>query len=258
MLSKNKIKQINLLKKKKYRLKYGSFFAEGKKIVAELLDSNIKIEYIVATENWLQNNDLQNKEFEIIVVNDNELKKISSLTTAQEVLAVGKIPEPIFNKNEISENLSIILDHIQDPGNLGTIIRLADWFGIKNIFCSQNTVDLYNPKVIQASMGAIFRVNTHYLDIEKLITEFSQFSDFEIFGTFLEGENIYTKNLSNKGFIVMGNEANGISQKLLHLINSKIHIPNFSTNPEKTESLNVAIATAIVCSEFKKRKIQEQ
>ncbi len=253
MISLNRIKQINLLKNKKYRLKYNNFVAEGRKIVGELLESDIKIEYIVATENWIDNNKLENSSFEIIPVTEKELKKISSLTTAQDVLAVVEIPKLVFDNKEISENLSIVLDGIQDPGNLGTIIRLSDWFGIKKIFCSQNTVDLYNSKVIQATMGAFLRVNVHYLDIENLIADYSKLPDFEIFGTFMEGENIYKKNLPNKGFIVMGNEGNGISSNISHLISSKISIPNFSTNPEKTESLNVAIATAIVCSEFMKK-----
>jgi len=253
MISQNRIKQINLLKNKKNRLKYNNFVAEGRKIVGELLKSNIKIEYIVATEHWIENNKLENISFEILTANDKELKKISSLTTTQEVLAVVEIPKTVFDKNEISENLSIVLDGIQDPGNLGTIIRLADWFGIKNVFCSPNTVDLYNSKVIQATMGAFLRVKVHYLDIENLISEYNKTSDFETFGTFMEGENIYKKNLPNKGFIVMGNEGNGISPAVSKLIDNKINIPNFSTNPEKTESLNVAIATAIVCSEFMKK-----
>jgi len=253
MISQNKIKQINLLKNKKHRLKYNNFVAEGRKIVGELLESDIKIEYIVATENWLNNNILEDFSFEIITVTDKELKKISSLTTTQDVLAVAEIPKLVFDKNEISENLSIVLDNIQDPGNLGTIIRLSDWFGIKNIFCSQNTVNLFNSKVIQATMGAFLRVNVHYLDIENLITDYSKLPDFDVVGTFMDGENIYKKNLPNKGFIVMGNEGNGISSNISHIISSRINIPNFSTNPKKTESLNVAIATAIVCSEFMKK-----
>ncbi len=253
-ISQNKIKHINLLKNKKYRIKYGNFVAEGLKIVDELIFSNTKIEYLIATVEWQEKNKFSNKDFEIYTISPKDLKKISSLKTPQEVIAVAKINRNTINNDEIKNKLSLVLSYIQDPGNLGTIIRLADWYGIENIFCSKNTVDLYNSKVIQASMGAIFRIKIHYLEIDKLLEDYSKLSNFNIYGTFLNGENIYTKQLTNNGFIVMGNEANGINKKLETYITERLHIPNFSVNPEKTESLNVAIATAIVCSEFKRLK----
>ena len=152
----------------------------------------------------------------------------------------------------MKHSLCLALDDIQDPGNLGTIIRLADWFGIENIFCSHGTVDVYNPKVIQATMGALARVKLHYCDLVKLITSVK---DIPIFGTFLDGNNIYGEDLSKNGLIIMGNEGNGVSKEVSKLINKKLYIPNYPTSRETSESLNVAIATAIVCAEFRRRSM---
>ena len=249
MLSKNNIKFIKQLQTKKFRNKYNKFIIEGNKIVSELLESELEVNQIITT-----NNALTTEKSEIILTSNEEIKKISTLSTPQDIIAIANIPNYSYEKSEIIKELSLVLDDLQDPGNLGTIIRIADWFGIKNIFCSKNTVDAYNPKVVQASMGAIFRVKIHYVNLEELFKEYSNINNFTIFGTFLEGENIYNNPLANYGFIILGNESKGINNQFEKYINIKIHIPTFSAHNFKTESLNVATATSIVCSEFKRRK----
>jgi len=254
MLSKNKTKFINSIKKKKYRELYHCFFAEGEKLVDELLRSKIQITDILSTSEWLEKNK-QNipSEIEISEITDAELKKISSLSTPNKVLAIAKQPELCYKNYEIQNDLSIVLDNINDPGNLGTIIRIADWFGIKNIFCSKESVDSYNPKVVQASMGALYRVKIHYVDLDLFLPQFSEIENFKIFGTFLEGENIYNVKLCNNGFIIMGSESHGISDYIKPHVNKKLFIPNFPGDIKTSESLNISVATAIICSEFRRR-----
>ena len=254
MLSKNKIKYINSLKRKKVRENENLFLAEGNKLVHEIINSNFLIKNIIATKSWLEENKNLNIE-EIITATESELKKISSLTNPQNVIAVVEKPSFSWSEKKIFKSLSLVLDDLQDTGNLGTIIRIADWFGIEHIFCSKNTVDVFNPKVIQATMGSITRVKVFYLDLPvffKKITK--EKKDFNIYGTFLEGKNIYKNKLSDKGFIIMGNEGKGINDNLLEFINQKITIPSFSLN--EVESLNVSVATAIICAEFKSSKIK--
>ena len=215
MLSKNKIKFINSIKKKKYRDIHQVFFAEGEKLIDELLKSDVEILTLFATNEWINQNQniINKKSIDPCIITNDELKKISVLSTPNKVLATAKIQQKNYDKTEIATQLSILLDNVNDPGNLGTIIRIADWFGIKNIFCSKESVDLYNPKVVQATMGAIFRVKVHYVDFQALLQEFSDINDFTIYGTFLEGKNIYHEPLSKNGFIMMGNESHGISPK---------------------------------------------
>ncbi len=262
MLSKNKIKFINSLKKKKFRDTHQKFIAEGSKLVSELLKSSFIIDILIATNKWL--NSIQNnfpyQVKEIIEVNSDELKKISSLITAQNVIAVVQIPHYTINTDEIINELSLVLDEIKDPGNLGTIIRIADWFGIKNIFCSSDSVDVYNPKVVQATMGAISRVKVHYENLYRFIVRIKKADKtgkagkFPVYGTFLEGNNIYEHSLSSKGLIILGNESKGISKELIPLISQKLFIPRFFREDKTSESLNVSIAAAIVCSEFRKHR----
>lgn len=228
------------------------FVVEGEKIVSELAISSLTTDFVVVSENFSSNEPLNFSSEKIFIASQKDFQKISSLKTPQNILAVAQTPAYEYSPTETSQKISLLLDHLQDPGNLGTIIRIADWFGIENIFCSTDTVDLFNPKTIQASMGAIFRVKVHYVDLPKLIAEMAKFLDFPVYGTFLEGENIYSKKLSDKGFIIIGNEANGISFGLEQLVRQKLYIPNFSKNAEKTESLNAAISAAIVCSEFRR------
>lgn len=246
-LSKAKIKYIQSLKDKKHRLEHNTFVAEGNKMVGELLYS-LKCQLLIATDEYLQTAYLQNTE-EIITAADSDLSKVSFLKTPQQVLGVFYQPEydPSIN---LDGQLILALDGIQDPGNMGTIIRLADWYGIEHIFCSQDTVDIYNPKTVQATMGALARVKIHYTDLTSFLQERE---NTPIYGTLLDGENMYEKDLSANGIVVMGNEGNGIRSDIRKLINHKLYIPNYPLGKETSESLNVAIATAIVCAEFRRR-----
>ena len=248
MLSKNKIKYIHSLELKKNRKKEGVFVAEGHKLVGDLLP-HFHCRLILATTTWLEEHpDIQADE--IIEITPEELVKASLLKTPQEVLAIFEQPQYNYTTDVIKDSLCLALDDIQDPGNLGTIIRLADWFGIEHIFCSQGTVDVYNSKVIQATMGALARVKVHYCNLPELI---SSLKDVPVYGTFLDGENIYNKPLSENGLIIMGNEGNGVSKEVSQLINNKLYIPNYPSGRTTSESLNVAIATAVVCAEFRRR-----
>ncbi|MFV0237320.1 MAG: TrmH family RNA methyltransferase [Flavobacteriales bacterium] len=241
MLTKNHSKLIQSLKHKKFRKLYKLFVVEGVKSVKEVLNSSIEVEKIFYVEEY---QDEFKGVFEKHLVSEIELKKISSMKTPNGVLAVCKMHErQVF----IDENeLVLALDGINDPGNLGTIIRLADWFGISKIICSNDTVDVYNSKVIQATMGSFSRVSVFYTDLTKFLKNYSN----TIFGAFLEGKNIYKEELPSKGMIVMGNESNGISKEIEPFITKKITIPQFGKGI--TESLNVATATSIILSEFKR------
>ena len=239
MLSKNQIKLITSLKQKKYRQQHGLFVVEGIKTISELLNSNFLLYELYTTEPF--NFDAKKE----ILISDGDLKKISFFRTPNKALAIFKIPDlkPIEN-----EGLILALDDVRDPGNLGTIIRLCDWFGITNLVCSKETVDCFNPKVIQSTMGSITRVNMSYIDLNNFLKE----TDLPIYGAFMEGENIYKKENIKAGILVMGNEANGISENIKALVNEKITIPRFG-DLQATESLNVATATAILLSEFKRK-----
>lgn len=240
MVSKNQIKLITSLQQKKYRKEHKLFLAEGRKVIQELLQSNFELENLFATSAIFPELN-QNK---VTIVSDADLKKISALTTANDCLAVFKIP----NQKKINASgLIVALDDIRDPGNLGTIIRLCDWFGIKELICSEETVDIYNPKVVQATMGSIARVNVSYLNLEHYIKD----TKLPVFGTFMDGKNIYKTNLPSEGIIVMGNEANGISTAIENLAQNRLSIPRFG-DLQQTESLNVATATSIILSEFKR------
>jgi TrmH family RNA methyltransferase len=240
MLSKNQIKGITSLQQKKYRLSHQLFFAEGIKVIQELLSSNFELDYLYTTKNDFLEVSNEKKS----LISETELKKITALATPNSCLAVFKIP----NEKKIMESgIVLALDSIRDPGNLGTILRLCDWFGINQIVCSKDAVDIFNPKVVQATMGSISRVNVSYLVLEDFISK----TQLPVFGTFMEGENIYKTKLPQEGIIIMGNEANGISPELEKLIKNKLTIPRFGSL-QKTESLNVATATAIVLSEFKR------
>ena len=239
MVSKSQIKLITSLGQKKYRQKNGLFVAEGIKVIKELLNSDFQLEKLFASEAIF---DVSEDQF--IFAEERELKKISFLKTPQTALALFKIPQ---QKLEVLDDLTLVLDGVRDPGNLGTIIRLCDWFGVKNLVCSKDTVDCFNPKVIQSTMGSITRVNVVY----KNLAEFLQSQDLVSYGTFMEGENVYQKKLQQKAVLVMGNEANGISPEIEQLISEKISIPQFGQSQE-TESLNVATATAIFLSEFRR------
>ena len=256
MLSKNKIKYINSLKLKKHRTYEKKFLIEGKKLLKEIIASDIKITTIIGKENWLQR-EIKNLNFssdvEIIPAGEKDLSRISNLHTPQEAIGIAEIPTRKWPEKEISKELSLVIDNIQDPGNMGTIIRLADWFGIKNLICSKNTVDVYNPKVIQSTMGAISKVKVHYTDLTAFLSECSSTYNLEIFGTFTNGENIYKSSLPQKGLLVIGNEGSGISPELNSYFTKKLKIPDYPGNQSHSESLNVGTATAILLSEFRRR-----
>lgn len=255
MLSKNKIKLIRSLNQKKFRNETNCFLAEGNKLVADLLPY-FTCELLAGTSSWMATQgDLQAREF--LLVEQEEINKASLLKTPQQVIAVFRQDRPSLpSPDELQPQLSLVLDGIQDPGNLGTIVRLADWFGIEHILCSPDTADIYNPKTVQASMGALARVKVHYTDIESLTKECLKQDNFPVYGTFLErGQNIYETELSTNGFIVMGNEGKGVGETMEALVGKRIYIPNFPPQRKTSESLNVAIATSIVCAEFRRRQI---
>lgn len=250
MISKNQIKYVHQLELKKFRKQEGLYIAEGHKVVGDLLKAGFVPEHIFATKEWLSQNHFANT----IEVSNEELTRLSLLQHPQQVLALFPIPKNTLSSRDLfQENqLSLFLDNIQDPGNLGTIIRIADWFGIDTIFCSEGTVDAWNPKVIQATMGSIARVNMIYTDSTEFFNSLP--SDYPIYGTFLDGQNIYAQQLSQHGVIVMGNEGNGISDTVRAHVTHKLLIPDFH-NGNTADSLNVAIATAITCSEFCRRRL---
>lgn len=240
MITKNQIKLISSLQQKKQRLVHNLFFAEGVKVIQELLNSDFELEQLYVTEDVFEDIEISKKT----MISDSDLKKISALATPNNCLAVLRIPA---SKTISEKGLIVALDDIRDPGNLGTIIRLCDWFGIEQLICSKETVEIYNPKVVQATMGSISRVTINYVDLDDFITK----SKLTVFGTFMDGNNIYKEQLPGEGIIVMGNEANGISKSLEKLIKKRLSIPRFG-NLQQTESLNVATATAIVLSEFRR------
>ncbi|WGK95545.1 MULTISPECIES: TrmH family RNA methyltransferase [Flavobacterium] len=241
MVSKNQIKLISSLQQKKYRTVHQLFTVEGKKGIQELLDSTLELEHLYTTQNDFKTVAKDKKS----IVSDADLKKISALSTPNTCLAVFRIPK----EEKIKESgLLVVLDAIRDPGNLGTIIRLCDWFGIQQLICSKETVDVYNPKVVQATMGSITRVNVNYVNLYDFLSSTS----LPVFGTFMTGRSIYDATLPREGIVVVGNEANGISKELEKIIKNRLTIPHFGSL-QKAESLNVATATAIVLSEFCRR-----
>ena len=238
MISNNQTKLITSLKQKKYREREGLFVAEGPKVISEFLEEGLKLHWFFSTEASDINDENHFK------VNDLELKKISCLKTPNTSLAVFEIPKPTPLQ---SSGLTVALDALRDPGNLGTIIRLCDWFGIEQLVCSEDTVDCYNPKVVQASMGSLARITVHYIPF----ANFLKSTNLPTYGGFMDGKNIYSESLPEDAILVLGNEANGISEEIESAIKNRISIPRFG-NIQKTESLNVATATAILLSEFRR------
>ena len=238
MISKSQIKLIRSLQQKKYRSKLKLFVAEGPKVINELLTAKFKLHSLYVTVEDL----FTGVHSEII--SDEEISKISFLKNANNSVAIFTIPE---QKKPRKEGITLLLDSIRDPGNLGTIIRLSDWFNVSNIICSSDSVDCFNPKVIQATMGSISRVSISYCDL----TTYLSLSDLPVYAGTMDGKNIYKEKLPENAIVIVGNEANGISDNLLNLTTHKIGIPRFGNN-HQTESLNVAVATAILFSEFKR------
>ena len=245
MISKNQLKYIRQLEQKKYRRREGLFVAEGTKVVGDLLQ-RYRPEAVFATADWQAPAGITPQ-----LVTDDELRRISFLQHPQQVLALFPLPSVNSLPSSVNSELSLALDGVQDPGNLGTIIRIADWFGISTIICSEDTVDAWNPKVVQATMGSIARVNIIYINLPEFLDSLP--TDFPVYGTFLDGDNIYTQELTREGLIIMGNEGNGISDAVRTKVNRRLLIPDFHQG-ETADSLNVAIATAITCSEFRRRQ----
>ena len=242
MLTKSQIKLITSLKQKKFRTQHQLFVVEGIKVVEEFLNSDYELDAIFAVDDRFSQ---YNQKF--TKVDSKELAKLSGFSTPNKVLATFKISTPIAVD---WSGLVVALDDINDPGNLGTIIRLCDWFGIENLVCSEATVDCYNPKVVQASMGSHTRVNITYVDLKNTLSAASN-----CMGTFMDGDSIYEQHLPNTGVVVLGNEANGISEDVEALVKTRLSIPRFGT-VKQTESLNVANAAAIILSEFKRKSTE--
>ena len=237
MLSKNQVKLIQKLHHKKYRNELNLFIVEGKKSINEFLQAGYTPQLLIATEAFTTSV----PQHLITPVSKDELRKVSTLQNPDEGLAVFEQPK---HKGILQEGVIVALDNVQDPGNLGTIIRLCDWFGVETLLCNTQTVDCYNPKVVQASMGSLTRVAVHYLDLAAFLTT----ADLPVYTMDLEGENLYTATFPKDCILILGNEANGISSEVRALSNEVITIPRFSKH-QRTESLNVAMAGAIILSE---------
>ena len=241
MITRAEILDIKALAAKQGREDLGVFIAEGEKLVGEIRNSSLRIRRILQTKPIFAEGEL---------ISEKEMERISQLKSANSVLAVVELPKHKLALADPTKSLVLCLDRIQNPGNLGTIIRLADWFGISDIVCSEDTADCFNPKVVQATMGAILRVRVHYTNLAKWL---GSHKDATIYGTFLEGENIYSAQLATSGVIVMGNEGQGISEEVAKCVSHKLLIPPYPADRCGSESLNVAVATAVICSEFRRR-----
>lgn len=247
MLSKNKISFINSLTMKKFRDEHASFVAEGTRMIRDL-ENHFRCSLVVATDEWVLNNQMPAAE-EQLVTDARTFQKISTQKQPQGVLAVFKTKVGRFDPEIALDQLVLLLDNVQDPGNLGTIVRIADWFGIQHIVCSIGSADVYNPKTVQATMGALARVHVHYIRLETILEQ----TEVPVFGTFLDGQSMYENELAANGYIIMGNEGNGISPEIEKLVTSKLLIPSFPGGQPTSESLNVGVATALVCAEFRRR-----
>ena len=241
MITRAEILDIKALSTKQGREEQGAFIAEGEKLVGEIRNSSLRIRRILQTKPIFSDGEL---------ISEKEMERISQLKSANSVLAVVELPKHKLTKADPTKELVLCLDRIQNPGNLGTIIRLADWFGISDIVCSEDTADCFNPKVVQATMGAILRVRVHYTNVAKWL---EGHKGANIYGTFLEGENIYNASLDRSGVVVMGNEGQGISAEVAKCVSHKLLIPPYPADRCGSESLNVAVATAVICSEFRRR-----
>ncbi len=251
-LTNNIRKLIASLDKAAVRRREGLFVAEGTKCVADTCDFFDR-QYVFATSAWVERNAALALKLNPVVVKPFDMERMSQLTTPSDILAVYRIPQYALKSELLNNSLVLALDRVQDPGNLGTIIRVADWMGVDTIIASRDTVDVFNPKVVQATMGAIARVKVHYVDLPQFL---SSLTDIPIYGTFLDGTNIYTTPLSPTGIVIMGNEGQGISPEVEKLVNAKILIPSYPPERPTSESLNVATATAITLAEFRRQLLK--
>lgn len=244
-MTKTEIQLVRALADKRGRAEHGLFVAEGEKLIGEIRNSHLRIRKIFALDGVFEGPETE-------TVAPHEMERLSLLKTANNSLALVEIPHHDLGTADASEKLVLALDEVQNPGNLGTIIRLADWFGISDIVCSENSADCFNPKVVQATMGAILRVRVHYTNLPRFLTAAAA-RGAQIYGTFLEGENLYDAPLTPAGIVVMGNEGRGVTEATARTVTRKLFIPPYPTDRRGSESLNVAMATGIVCAEFRRR-----
>ncbi|MEN9331536.1 MAG: hypothetical protein RLZZ94_626 [Bacteroidota bacterium] len=247
MASKSTISFLRSLQQKKFRNEEGLFIVEGPKMVSEVLKSDFKVRQLYATSNWTPD---QHTSLPLEILSDAEMERVSGLQTPNKVMAVVEMPALDGPVNILSNGLHLLLDQIQDPGNLGTIIRIADWFGIASVICSPDTADVFNPKVIQSSMGSVFNVKIHYTSLADVLIKNAAGNKWPVYATLLAGENIYNADFAESSFVILGNESRGVNPVLNSFITQGIHIPRPSNKPSKAESLNVAVAAGIVCSEY--------
>lgn len=253
MITQSQIKHIRSLHMNKFRYEHRQYIAEGPKIISELIACRHPIVFLFARKEWIENNQamLQPIKAVIIEVNEKELSRISCLSAPNQVLAVLNIPEPMEMSFDNYKGITLVLDHISDPGNLGTIIRTADWFGVKSIICSENCVELYNPKVIQATMGSFIRVKIFYTYLEKILQKIQ--GKINVYGAYTDGVELHKTEKVKDSFIIIGSESKGISFNLEKYINSKISIPTRNkADALPVESLNASVAAALICYEFTK------
>lgn len=244
-MTKAEIQLVRALADKRGRSEHGLFVAEGEKLIGELRTSHLRVRKIFALEGVFSGPEVE-------IVAPREMERISQLKTANNSLALVEIPQYELRIAELKERLTLALDDVQNPGNLGTIIRLADWFGISDIVCSRAAADCFNPKVVQATMGAIVRVRVHYTDLTDFLAK-APAQGLPVYGTFLEGENVYDAGLTPAGIVVMGNEGRGVTEAVARTVTRKLFIPPYPADRRGSESLNVAMATGIICSEFRRR-----
>lgn len=244
-MTKAEIQLVRALADKRGRSEHRLFAAEGAKLIGELRASHLRIRKIFALEGVFAGEEVE-------TVTPRDMERLSLLKTPSNSLALVEMPRYQLRAGKLAGRLTLALDDVQNPGNLGTIIRLADWFGITDVVCSPATADCFNPKVVQATMGAILRVRVHYTDLPSFLRETSA-RGLPVYGTFLEGENLYDAELSDAGVIVMGNEGRGVTQAVEHAVTHKLLIPPYPSDRRTTESLNVAMATGVVCAEFRRR-----
>ncbi len=242
-------KMVASLGNARSRKEAGCFVAEGTKCVTDTI-GHYNCRYLIATDEWIREHEELCADVDVCTAKRADMERMTQLSTPPQVIAVYDIPEMRFDESTLASRLVIALDRVQDPGNLGTIIRIADWFGITTILCSRDTVDVYNPKVVQATMGAISRVDVVYCDLEEVI---KRNQEIPVYGTFLDGDNIYDTQLTPNGIVIMGNEGQGISDSVGRLVSRRLLIPSFPPERPTSESLNVSMATAITVAEFRRR-----
>lgn len=248
-MTKAEIRMVRSLADKSGRLEHGAFIAEGEKLIGELIASHMRVRKVYALEGAFSEGGLR---ADIERVTGQEMERMSQLKTPNDSIAVVEIPERRLRDADAEHSLVLALDRVQNPGNLGTIMRLADWFGITDIVCSEDCADCFNPKVVQATMGAIIRVRVHYTALAPWLDS-QRRRGMPVYGTFLDGENIYSAELSHNGIVLMGNEGRGIGAECASSVTRRLFIPPYPPSRHGSESLNVAIATAVICSEFRRR-----